>query len=164
MFKIMQQENSVADNAARDLFKINILGELNGVGQATVFTAYIDYVVISGYQETVESGRFLITGGRRYASGNAVCQIEKVYSDTADLRGGGESITVTLAATLGDIADNAIPAQNPSHDTTENQAFTYAMTVDTQHGNSWNCKWNATIMGGYSIGGSSQSYITVDIV
>ena len=146
MYRLMQQENSVADNTARDLFKITSIDD-----QSTVFTAYLDYVVISGYQETIESGRFLITGGRRFASGVAVVQIEKVYDDTADARGGGETLTVSLAGTVSGASDAA-------------NDITFAMTVDTQHGNSWNCKWHATVMGGYAIGGSSANMITATVV
>jgi hypothetical protein len=145
IYRIMNQEDSVADNTARDLFKITTVDD-----QSTMFTAYLDYVVMSDYQETIESGRFLITGGRRYASGNAVVQIEKVYDDTADARGGGETITVSLAGTVSGASDAA-------------QDITFAMTADTQHSNPWNCKWHATVMGGYAAGGASD-FITATVV
>ena len=143
MFKVLDQKNGVADNTSDDLFKITSI-----ISQSTMFTGYVDYVVMSGYQETIEAGRFLITGGRRWASGNAVVQIEKVYSDTADARGGGETITVSLAGTVSGATDAA-------------NDITFAMTVDTQHGNTWNLKYDATIFGGYAAGGSSAEMITV---
>jgi hypothetical protein len=143
LFKIIDQKNSVADNTSDDLFKITSI-----ISQSTMFTGYVDYVVMSDYQETIEAGRFLITGGRRWASGNAVVQIEKVYSDTADARGGGETITVSLAGTVSGATDAA-------------NDITFAMTVDTQHGNAWNLKYDATIFGGYAAGGSSAEMITV---
>ena len=115
-----------------------------------MFTAYVDYVVMSDYQDAIESGRFLITGGRRWAEGNSVIAIEKVYSDLADARSGGETITVSLAGTLSGATDAA-------------QTWTFAMTVDTQHGNPWNCKWHTTVMGGYAAGGASD-FITATVV
>ena len=145
IYRIMNQEHSIADNTAQDLFKITTIDE-----QSTMFTAYLDYVVMSDYQETIESGRFLITGGRRFASGNAVVQIEKVYDDTADARGGGETITVSLAGTVSGASD-------AEHD------ITFAMTADTQHSNPWNCKWHATVMGGYAAGGATD-FITATVV
>jgi hypothetical protein len=143
MFKVLDQKHSVAHNTSDDLFKITSI-----ISQSTMFTGYVDYVVMSDYQETIEAGRFLITGGRRWASGNAVVQIEKVYSDTADARGGGETITVSLAGTVSGATDAA-------------NDITFAMTVATQHSSPWNLKYDATILGGYAEGGSSSGMITV---